>query len=103
MATALKDGFEKFLSQKNVFTDLLEKIEAKTGVNRRYIALGETGMCAALLTLASIGDQLMCDVLIRLHVCRVHDKGGCTALLLSVITAFVENGAQGLEMSHFSF
>lgn len=43
MAQGLRDRFEKFLQEKNLLTDLLARIEEKSGVSRTYIALGEHG------------------------------------------------------------
>lgn len=39
----LRDRFEAFLHQKGPLTDLLARLEERTGVSRTYIALGEHG------------------------------------------------------------
>lgn len=48
---------EEALDKKNAFTDLLEKIEQKTGVKRIYVVIGE---CAAVPH---------CSVALAVHIC----------------------------------
>lgn len=38
----IKDRVEAFLNEKNIVTDCLNKIEEKTGIKKRYLALGKS-------------------------------------------------------------
>ncbi|XP_061172066.1 receptor expression-enhancing protein 5-like isoform X1 [Saccostrea echinata] len=55
-----KAKLDKILHEKNGFTDLLEKVEQKTGVRRLYLALGLFAI-VVLYLMVGYGAQFLCN------------------------------------------
>uniref|UniRef100_A0A673LFN4 Receptor expression-enhancing protein n=1 Tax=Sinocyclocheilus rhinocerous TaxID=307959 RepID=A0A673LFN4_9TELE len=53
---------EAFLNEKNIVTDCLNKIEEKTRIKKRYLALGAAGVIGAYL-LFGHGASLLCNLI----------------------------------------
>ncbi|XP_032763822.1 receptor expression-enhancing protein 6 isoform X2 [Rattus rattus] len=58
----LRQRFERFLEQKNVATDALGALEARTGVEKRYLAAGALTLLGLYL-LFGYGASLLCNVI----------------------------------------
>ncbi|XP_030652585.1 receptor expression-enhancing protein 6 isoform X1 [Nomascus leucogenys] len=58
----LSQRMERFLEQRNLVTDVLGALEAKTGVEKRYLAAGAVTLLSLYL-LFGYGASLLCNVI----------------------------------------
>ncbi|XP_036377311.1 receptor expression-enhancing protein 6 isoform X3 [Megalops cyprinoides] len=58
----LKERVEKFLNEKNFVTDCLGKIEAKTGIKKKYLAAGAVTVTGLYLVFG-YGASLLCNLI----------------------------------------
>ncbi|XP_058138153.1 receptor expression-enhancing protein 6 [Dasypus novemcinctus] len=58
----LRQRFERFLEQRNLATEALGAIEARTGVEKRYLAAGAAALLSLYL-LFGYGASLLCNVI----------------------------------------
>uniref|UniRef100_A0A3B4ESC6 Receptor expression-enhancing protein n=2 Tax=Haplochromini TaxID=319058 RepID=A0A3B4ESC6_9CICH len=60
--SSIKDRAEKFLNEKNVVTDILGKMEEKTGIKKKVIALGAVSL-TGLYLVYGYGASLLCNLI----------------------------------------
>ncbi|XP_071762737.2 receptor expression-enhancing protein 6 [Centroberyx gerrardi] len=60
--TSIKDRAEKFLNEKNVVTDFLGKLEEKTGIKKKIIAVGAVSL-TGLYLVYGYGAALLCNLI----------------------------------------
>ncbi|XP_074207391.1 receptor expression-enhancing protein 6 isoform X1 [Camelus bactrianus] len=58
----LRQRFERFLGQRNLATEALGALEAKTGVDKRYLAVGAATLLSLYL-LFGYGASLLCNLI----------------------------------------
>nr|KAF6349724.1 polo like kinase 5 (inactive) [Myotis myotis] len=58
----LRQRFERLLEQRNLATEALRALEAKTGVDKRYLAAGATTLLSLYL-LFGYGAPLLCNLI----------------------------------------
>lgn len=58
----LRQRFERLLEQRNLATEALEVLEAKTGVDKRYLAAGAATLLSLYL-LFGYGASLLCNLI----------------------------------------
>ncbi|KAK9519900.1 hypothetical protein VZT92_022601 [Zoarces viviparus] len=60
--SSIKDRAEKFLNEKNVVTDFLGKLEEKTGIRKKIIAVGAISL-TGLYLVYGYGAALLCNLI----------------------------------------
>uniref|UniRef100_A0A8C6VZ11 Receptor expression-enhancing protein n=2 Tax=Nothobranchius furzeri TaxID=105023 RepID=A0A8C6VZ11_NOTFU len=60
--TSIKDRAEKFLNEKNVVTDFLGKVEEKTGIKKKVLAVGAVSL-TGLYLVYGYGASLLCNLI----------------------------------------
>ncbi|KAM9364910.1 receptor expression-enhancing protein 6 [Pholidichthys leucotaenia] len=60
--SSIKDRAEKFLNEKNVVTDFLGKMEEKTGIKKKLIAVGAISL-TGLYLVYGYGASLLCNLI----------------------------------------
>ncbi|XP_072295439.1 receptor expression-enhancing protein 6-like [Eucyclogobius newberryi] len=62
MFTSIRDKTDKFLNEKNIVTDFLGKLEEKTGIKKKIIALGAVSV-TGLYLVYGYGASLLCNMI----------------------------------------
>ncbi|XP_034036656.1 receptor expression-enhancing protein 6 [Thalassophryne amazonica] len=62
MFSSIRERAEKFLSEKNMLTDFLGKVEEKTGIKKRILAAGAVSL-TGLYLVYGYGAALLCNVI----------------------------------------
>ncbi|XP_070816287.1 receptor expression-enhancing protein 6 isoform X1 [Chaetodon trifascialis] len=60
--SSIKDRADKFLNEKNVVTDFLGKVEDKTGIKKKIIAVGAVSL-TGLYLVYGYGASLLCNLI----------------------------------------
>ncbi|XP_058494250.1 receptor expression-enhancing protein 6 isoform X2 [Solea solea] len=60
--SSIRDRAEKFLNEKNVVTDFLGKLEEKTGIKKKIIAVGAVSL-TGLYLVYGYGASLLCNLI----------------------------------------